>query len=77
MTLTHYINFIIKMHKTKPSISQNKSKPKINISTSTNKKSINKTKDRPSPCSPRANRIHTLEAKTSTNVLKKIKCTPN
>ena len=59
-SMRDYINFIIKMNKSKSALSQTKSKQKITVSTPTNKKSTNKLKEKPSPCSPRANRIHTL-----------------
>lgn len=69
------IKFIIKlerMHKTKTTLSQHKNKPRTPTST-TPKKSPLKSRDKPNPCSPRANRIHTLEVKPSPQIHKKNK----
>lgn len=47
------------MHKTKTTSTSHKNKTKAPPSL-TPKKSLTKNKDKTNPCSPRANRIHTL-----------------
>ena len=60
------------MHKTKIGMAQQKNKTKPTQSI-TPKKSLTKSREKIVPFSPRANRIHTLEAKASPQFPKKNK----
>jgi len=60
------------MQKTKTPVTPNKCKSKINLPSPTPKKSLGKSKDKPSCPSPRNTRIHTLETKTNIEVNRKL-----